>query len=273
MTRNNQERLSVDPPIQSDSLLMPSQETVCVKLPSKGMFYDKNHPWYNKTSVEIKLMTIFHQDIITNKSYNDNKIVFDKLLENLLVDKVNIDSILSGDKDALVLAARIDGYGEDYQYSTICPKCGKKIEDTCSLETILENSVNRQIKLNEEYELTKDGFKITLPFAKKEVEIRFLTGGDFKNIEIIQEKLRRHNQPEKRTFCTLQHMIKTVEGDKPTDIFIASMKPRDANFINKIYSELAPVLDSKIKVKCQNTECGFQYDSVIDLSVGLFWIN
>ena len=114
--------------------------TVMVDLPSKGQFYPQVHLWNNRESVEMRFMTAKEEDILSNKSFLQKGIAFDKLLKNLLVDKmVDIDSILLCDKSALILAARISGYGSEYKIEIRCPSCEKKIKHVFDLSLLAQN--------------------------------------------------------------------------------------------------------------------------------------
>jgi hypothetical protein len=91
-----------------------SVPTEIVDLPSEGRFYPKNHP-LRSGKIEMRYMTAYDEDILTNASYIRNGVAIDKLLETLIVNEnIKYDSILQCDKDALILAARILSYGKTY---------------------------------------------------------------------------------------------------------------------------------------------------------------
>ena len=91
----------------------PTEE---VELPSKGLVYPKDHP-LSSGKVEIKYMTAKEEDILTNQAYIEKGTVLDKLLESVLVSKVNLKDLIVGDKNAIFVATRILGYGKDYKFS------------------------------------------------------------------------------------------------------------------------------------------------------------
>ena len=94
----------------------PTEE---VELPSKGLLYPKDHP-LSSGKVEIKYMTAKEEDILSNQSYIQKGTVLDKLLQSLIVDKdIKIDDLYVGDKNALFIAARILGYGKDYEVTIL----------------------------------------------------------------------------------------------------------------------------------------------------------
>ena len=87
-----------------------------IDLPSGGKIYGKDSPLY-KGKIEIKYMTAKEEDILTNQSYIQKGTVIDKLLEALIVSKVDYRDLIIGDKNALLIAVRILGYGSEYEFS------------------------------------------------------------------------------------------------------------------------------------------------------------
>jgi hypothetical protein len=89
--------------------------TEVVELPSKGLIYPKDNP-LSSGKVEMKYMTAKEEDILTNQNYIQKGIVLDKLIESLIVSKINYNDIITGDKNALLIASRVLGYGKDYTF-------------------------------------------------------------------------------------------------------------------------------------------------------------
>ena len=89
----------------------PTEE---VELPSKGLVYPKDNP-LSSGKVEIKYMTAKEEDILSNQSYIQNGTVLDKLLESVMV-KASPKDLIVGDKNAVLVATRILGYGKNYKF-------------------------------------------------------------------------------------------------------------------------------------------------------------
>ena len=94
-------------------LKFPTEE---VELPSKGLIYPKDNP-LSSGKIEIKYMTAKEEDILTNQNYIKQGTVIDKLLKSLVVTKINHDDLIVGDKNAILIASRILGYGKDYDFT------------------------------------------------------------------------------------------------------------------------------------------------------------
>ncbi len=81
--------------------------TETVDLPSKGLLYPEDSP-LAKGTIEMKYMTAKEEDILTNQNYISDGTVIDKLLQSLIVTEgVNFNELLVGDKNAIMVAARI----------------------------------------------------------------------------------------------------------------------------------------------------------------------
>ena len=82
-----------------------------VDLPSKGLLYPKDHPC-SSGQIEIKYMTAKEEDILTSRNLIQKGVVLDKLMESVIIQEgVTLDDLLLGDKNAIMIATRILGYG------------------------------------------------------------------------------------------------------------------------------------------------------------------
>jgi hypothetical protein len=175
----------------------PTEE---VELPSKGLIYPKENPLSNG-KIEIKYMTAKEEDILSNSAYIQKGVVLDKLLESVVVSKVNINDLVIGDKNALLIATRILGYGKDYKFNL------KGKEETIDL-TQLEN------KPFEIVEEGKNEFSFTLPHSGTNITYKILNGHDEKKIEREIQGLKKISPDSSTELSTrLKYVITSVEGD------------------------------------------------------------
>ncbi len=177
----------------------PTEE---IEIPSKGLVYPEDNP-LSSGKVEIKYMTAKEEDILTNQAYIQKGIVLDKLLESVVVSKINIDDLVIGDKNALLIATRILGYGGNYEVNI---KGNDEVIDLTELENkdIDESSFMKGV--NE--------FTFTLPSSNTVVTYKLLTGKDEKAIErelAGLKKINKNSSPELST--RLKHIILSVDGD------------------------------------------------------------
>ena len=177
--------------------------TETIELPSKGLIYPETSP-LSKGTVEMKYMTAKEEDILTNQSYIKNGVVLDKLLQSLIVDKsINTDDLIVGDKNALLIASRILGYGS--KYSVVIR--GKEVDiDLSTLD-------NKEIDFSS-IERGKNEFSYTLESTGTVLTYKLLTGKDEKTIEkeiAGIKKLNPDTSPELTT--RLKQMISSVDGN------------------------------------------------------------
>ena len=111
-------------PDQPFSFVVPTE---FVELPSKGAFYPVGHPLHNQTTIEIKQMTAKEEDILTSRSLLKQGVAIDRVIQSVIIDRsIDVSSLLIGDKNALVIASRVSGYGNDYNTTVTCPNCETK---------------------------------------------------------------------------------------------------------------------------------------------------
>jgi len=176
--------------------------TEIVELPSKGFIYPKDNP-LSSGKVEVKYMTAREEDILTNQSYISKGTVLDKLLESVVISKIDLDDLIVGDKNALLIATRILGYGKDYEV-----EIKGKIEniDLSQLENSPFDTSLISQGVNE--------FEFLLPHSKTPITFKILTAKDEKGVESEVKGLKRLNKDASPELSTrLKHMICSVKGD------------------------------------------------------------
>jgi len=103
--------------------------TEVLSLPSKGLLYPEDSPLRSGT-IDVKYMTAKEEDILTSANLINQGIVLDKLLESVIANKdIKLDDILIGDKNALLVGARILGYGKDYKIQLTDPDTGERAKN------------------------------------------------------------------------------------------------------------------------------------------------
>jgi hypothetical protein len=175
--------------------------TEVVELPSKGLVYPEGHPLRSGT-VEMKYMTAKEEDILSNQNYISKGIVLDKLLEALTLGKFDIKDLITGDKNAIFIAARILGYGKDYSFTY-----GGK-EYNIDLSELKNKPIDTSL-------ITPKGtFIYELPNSGNKIEFKLLS---FKEETILKQEiegLKKINKEISYDVTTrLKHHIVSVEGN------------------------------------------------------------
>ena len=210
--------------------------TEMVDLPSKGLLYPESNP-LSSGQVEIKYMTAKEEDILTNQNYISNGTVLDRLLKSLIVTNINYNDLLIGDKNAIMIAARILGYGGEYTFNYN----GK--EETVDLTSIENKPLDESL-----YTKGLNEFNFTLPTSGNEISFKMLTHGD--EVKINQEleglkKINRDNSPELTT--RLKYMITSVNGDSESktirEFVDQAFLARDARAFREFITKIQPDVD------------------------------
>lgn len=247
--------------------------TEFVKLPSRGQFYSQDSSLYQAEQVEIKYMTAKEEDILTSKSLLKEGVALDRMLQNLLVDSnINIGEMLVGDKNALLVAARATGYGNEYQTSVACPSC--KETDTFEFDISEPNVTEYEsaIKFHPVEKTPNNTFLITLPMTNVVVECRLLTGQDEHAMLKEAERKLKKKIDSSPTTDWFRSITVAINGDvDPISIlsFANQMPARDARFLRVIYSEIVPNIDLTQLFECTN--CGYSADMEVPLNLDFFW--
>jgi len=239
--------------------------TEVIELPSKGLIYPKDNP-LSSGKIEMKYMTAKEEDILTNANYIQKGIVLDKLIESLIVSKINYNDLIVGDKNALLVAARVLGYGKDYEFRAINPTTKQQEDFSIDLSTLKDKNLNPK-------DLKEEGvneFEFTLPHSKTLVTFKLLNHLDEKNIEREVKGLQKVNKESNpQTTTRLKYLITSVDGDREKktirefiDIYLLA---RDARSLREEVRRIAP--DVKLVYDGDDVEEGID----IPIDITFFW--
>tara|TARA_R100000988_G_scaffold102118_2_gene76578 strand:+ start:104 stop:976 length:873 start_codon:yes stop_codon:yes gene_type:complete len=250
--------------------------TEFVELPSEGRYYPNGHPLHNQSVIEMKHMTTKEEDILTSQALLRKGLALERMLENLIVNRsVNVDDLLLGDKNALIISARAHGYGTIYQTNVTCPACSEQQEYEFDLSTLQTNNADDSFLQEKNITLTENNtFLIPLPTTDFVVEARLLTGHDEKALNRMAEHKKKRNFPETPMTDFLRAFIISVNGVSDANSlngFINSLPALQARYIRKVYDNLVPSLDLKHDFKCAH--CGHADILEVPLSADFFWSN
>jgi hypothetical protein len=177
--------------------------TETIDLPSKGLLYPEENP-LSAGTVEIKYMTAKEEDILTNQSYIKKGLVVDKLLQSLIITKINYDDLIVGDKNAILVAARVLGYGKDYEFTY---NGERQVVDLSIIEPRPFNESLVTKGTNE--------FEFKLPHSGNEITFKIITGADERRIDRELEGLKKISKDSSPELTTrLKHMITSINGDR-----------------------------------------------------------
>jgi hypothetical protein len=176
--------------------------TEVVDLPSKGLVYPADNP-LSSGKIEMKYMTAKEEDILTNQNYIKQGVVLDKLLKSMIVSPINYDDLIVGDKNAIMIASRILGYGKDYSFKVGDETVTIDLTE-CPTRYLDEKSITPGVNL----------FNYTFPYSKTEITYKLLTGKDEKEVQAELDGLKKIDKNSSAELSTrLKYMILSVGGD------------------------------------------------------------
>ena len=233
-------------------LKLPTEK---VMLPSKGLLYPKESP-LSKGEVEMKYMTAKEEDILTNINFIRQGTVVDKLLQSLIITPINYDDLLIGDKNAILIAARILGYGAEYQFKYTDDR-NKETEITVDLSKLNEKPLDES--------LFKPGVNT--------VTFKLLTHGDEKKIDAEIKGLTKVNPNGSFDVTTrLKHMITSVNGDRDQknirDFVDNYLLAAEARALREHYNKVQPDVDLKY---VPEDESYVGEGITVPISLNFFW--
>jgi hypothetical protein len=235
--------------------------TETVTLPSKGLLYSKES-LLAKGEIEMKYMTAKEEDILTNANYIRQGNVIDKLLQSMIITDINYNDLLIGDKNAILVAARVLGYGKDYNINY------NSKSYTVDLSQLKDKEVS--------FDLFKGGindFPFTLPSTQNQITFKLLTHGDEQKIEAEIKGLQKI-KPESSSELTtrMKYIITSINGDydqKSIRNFVdnALLAP-DARALRQYIAQISPDINMKFMPNDENYT-GEGID--VPISINFFW--
>ena len=251
----------------SEEMKFPSE---IVSLPSKGFFYAEDNP-LSSGELEMRYMTAKDEDILTSQNLIRRGVVIDKLLKSLVVDKsIDLDSMLIGDKNALMVAARVLGYGKDYNFEVDCPSCNEHNKDNVDLTQLVEKEINF-----DDLEKGTNEFGWTLPNSKIDITFKLLTQKDEREIEADLKGLKKisKGQVESEITTRLKKVITSIDGNAERS-FINSFVDNSLLAVDSLpfrehLISVTPDVDMTYNFEC--SMCEYIEEVTVPMTVQFFW--
>lgn len=241
-----------------------------VPIPSGGRVYPSSSALHGKETVEIRAMTAREEDILTSRALLKKGTVITELIRSCLVDKtVNPVDLLTGDRNALMVAIRITGYGPEYDVELECNECQNKAPRTFDLGSL----PIRRLEIEPVNEGTNE-FEFVLPACKKVVRFKFLSGRDEEDIMATAERQKKHGlvQGESNVTTNLQYSIVSIDGvtDKGKIAgFVRMMPARDSRALREYIRNNEPGIIMRQEVSCP--ACGHAEEVSMPIGVSFLW--
>ena len=254
--------------------------TEIIELPSKGLIYPKDNS-LSSGKVEMKYMTAKEEDILTTQSYIRDGSVLDRLFQSLIISNgeglpIKYVDLVTGDKNAIMIAARILGYGKDYEVEITDPFSGKKQKDVIDLTQFQ----NKEYDGSSQVELHKNEFEFTLPRSQRVVTFMAMTESKERKVKYDVEELTKANRKIKdetsRELTTrLKTMILSVDGESDRKLISHFVDNElfavDSKALRGYIAEVIPDID--LTYEFVSEETGERREIGLPLDITFFWPN
>lgn len=259
---------AIQAPVPMQEIQIPSAQ---VPLPSRGLVYPVDSPLYGKESVDIKGMTTQEEDILMSRALIKKGTVINELIRAcLLTPGVAVNDMLAGDRNALMVAIRITGYGPEYTPIVQCPSCEQKTEYPIDLSNLDIKPLELDPVLP-----GQNRFSFLLPVSKKNVVFRFLTGKDEEEIaNIIETKKKKGLAVDSVITTRLISCVVAIDGVEDRSVIakqIAYLPARDSLMLRKYMEQHEPGIDMRCQFECPN--CGHTEEVAVPMGASFFWPN
>lgn len=239
-----------------------------VPLPSGGIVYPEDSPLYGQNAVEVRAMTAREEDILTSKALIKKGTVITHLIKSCLTNKsVDVRNMISGDRNALMIALRVTGYGQEYKVDVDCPACGERSSQAFDLAELPV----KQLSL-EPVETGTNLFNFELPLTKKNVHFKFLTGKDEEEIMTMTARKKKSGLGDNLVTTRLTYSIVSIDGTanrSKINGFIRNMPARDSLALRRHIDKTEPGIDMKSWMTCDS--CLADSEVRLPLGAGFFW--
>ena len=251
--------------IQKQEVKYPTET---IPLPTKGWFYPETNP-LSSGEIELKQMTAREEDILTSRALIKNGTVITELLKSCIVDKtIDVRKMLSGDRNAIMVALRITGYGPEYKVEVECPSCSEKSTQEFDLIQLpIKRLTIDPVREGENL------FELQLPVSKKVIQFKFLTGADEEEISTAQERKKKAGmQVDTLVTTRLAYSIMAIDGrveKNEISKFIRNMPARDSLTLRKHMDKTEPGIEMKGYINCRL--CGHNEEVQMPMGASFFW--
>lgn len=238
-----------------------------VELPSAGKHYPEGHPLHGIDKVEIKMLTTKEEDILTNTSYIENGVVINKLIEEILLIDLESKDLHDADQMAILIAARIEAYGQHYPIEILCSNCGEYFSHDLDLTDFGFG------EMGDIAEQTEVGtYVVFLPKSEKTVEFKHLLPKDVATIEKTVDKMKKLNIKTNFNTEFYRRIILSVDGDANKGVItelIDNLRIMDSRKIFAAYTDSLPSMDTSYKCDCSH--CGHANEGGMPVQASFFF--
>jgi hypothetical protein len=252
-----------------DTSVKEKYPTEVVTLPSEGYFYSDTSP-LSSGKLSLRYPTAKHEDILTSKNLINKGIVIDEFLKSIIVDKIDYDEMLLGDKNGLLIASRILLYGDEYEFQVKCSNCGASNNCKHNLSDLETKDIDFGQFVKGETE-----FSFTLPKAGTNIKFRFLTIKDENDINLQLKRIKKgfKSDVEQEVTTRLSVVITNYDGETTQQKIFKKVSDEMPSIDSKAFREhlakITPGINTNVNFLC--SECGHEQIITLPVDINFFW--
>jgi len=181
-----------------------------------------------------------------------------------------LDSLLIGDKNAILVAARSSGFGHDYEAKVNCANCGTANLMQFDLrDTEIVGLYDEEIDLVNR--VSPGVFSTKMPLTQFTVEFRLMNSSDEK---MLQKEIQKASEDREQNLLTGQfkRIIVSVEGHTDQSIidkYVENMPTVDSRHFKTCIKCVTPNVEIKKNLKCKN--CSAEREVDVPYGTSFFW--
>jgi hypothetical protein len=245
-----------------------------VPLPSGGILYAPDHPLHMQETVQIRAMTAREEDILTSKALIKKGTVITELIRSCLIDKrVDPNDMILGDRNAVMVALRITGYGAEYSAEVACPACGDRSKQSFNLGELPIQRLTQEpvAKGSNVFEVEMPKNRDTDPDLT--IRYRHMNGHDEVHITTIQERKKKQGFSSDNLITT-RYQQQVVAVNDITDktkiqMFCQRMPTKYSLALRHAMDNNEPGIKMKAHVQCPS--CAEESEVSMPLGANFFW--
>lgn len=241
--------------------------TTPLQLPSKGWLYPEDSK-LSSGVVNLLMPTAKHEDILTNRNFITDGTVIDKFLEAIIEDDINYKELLTGDKEAIMLSARILGFGSEYKFQYTEVNSGETQIVTVNLGELQEKDIDTS-----KFKKGLNEIDFPLPLSRKVVTVKLPTIEDQEKIDIENNSLKKINKNMSASITTyFKNCILAIDENRdPVKIreFVDAMPIGDGKSLRNFIESVKPGIIEKFDFTKSNGEVVEGLD--MPMTVDFFW--
>jgi hypothetical protein len=241
-----------------------------VPLPSRGKLYPVDSSLHGKETLSVRAMTTREEDILTSRALIKKGTVITELIKACILDRnVDVREMIAGDRNALMVAIRIMGYGPEYKVDIQCSACEKKNTDH---EFRLDGLELKRLEIDP-VSPGANLFSFSLPVSKAVVEFKFLTGRDEEEIVVTQERMKKMGSENDRLVSgRLKYAVVSFAGKTDRSLInsaIDKLLARDSLELRRFMEKNEPGIKMNQEFACKH--CDHVEEVEIPIGTNFFW--